>query len=81
MADLTRRRCKPCEGGVAPYNAQQVEELLRRALDEPASGRDRSQDADGPSDAGTSAPSARHESTNPQTQRGHAEPHERGSAD
>ena len=29
MADLTRRRCKPCEGGVAPYNAQQVEELLR----------------------------------------------------
>ena len=29
MTDLTRRRCKPCEGGVAPYNAQQAEELLR----------------------------------------------------
>jgi 4a-hydroxytetrahydrobiopterin dehydratase len=29
MTDLTRRRCKPCEGGVAPYDPKQVEELLR----------------------------------------------------
>src|SRR5262245_10766102 len=29
MTSLTRRRCKPCEGGVAPYNAKQIEELLR----------------------------------------------------
>ena len=59
----------------------QLDRLLTESGQADASGRDRSQDADGPSDAGTSAPSARHESTNPQTQRGHAEPHERGSAD
>ena len=28
MSDLTRKRCKPCEGGVAPYNAQQVKEMM-----------------------------------------------------
>ena len=28
MSELTRKRCKPCEGGVAPYNAQQVTEMM-----------------------------------------------------
>ena len=28
MSDLVNKRCKPCEGGVAPYNAQQVQEML-----------------------------------------------------
>ena len=28
MNDLVRKRCKPCEGGVAPYNAQQTKEML-----------------------------------------------------
>ncbi|MEK6244107.1 MAG: 4a-hydroxytetrahydrobiopterin dehydratase [Pseudomonadota bacterium] len=28
MSELAARRCKPCEGGVAPYNAQQTKEML-----------------------------------------------------
>ena len=28
MNDLLQKRCKPCEGGSAPYNAMQVEEML-----------------------------------------------------
>ena len=28
MTDLVNKRCKPCEGGVAPYNAQQTKEML-----------------------------------------------------
>jgi 4a-hydroxytetrahydrobiopterin dehydratase len=30
MSDLARRKCKPCEGGVAPYNTQQTAELLKQ---------------------------------------------------
>jgi 4a-hydroxytetrahydrobiopterin dehydratase len=30
MTDLARRKCKPCEGGVAPYSAEQAQELLRQ---------------------------------------------------
>ena len=30
MSDLARRKCKPCEGGVAPYNAQQTAELMKQ---------------------------------------------------
>ena len=30
MTDLVNKRCKPCEGGVAPYNAQQTKEMLAR---------------------------------------------------
>jgi len=29
MNDLTRKKCKPCEGGVAPYAEQQVQQMLR----------------------------------------------------
>ena len=28
MNDLVKKRCKPCEGGVAPYNATQTKEML-----------------------------------------------------
>ena len=28
MSDLTAKRCKPCEGNVAPYNAQETGEML-----------------------------------------------------
>ena len=28
METLVKRKCKPCEGGVAPYSAQQAKELL-----------------------------------------------------
>ena len=28
MSDLAAKRCKPCEGNVAPYNAQQAVEML-----------------------------------------------------
>ena len=28
MSDLARRKCKPCEGGVAPYTEPQAKELL-----------------------------------------------------
>ena len=28
MNDLGKKRCKPCEGGVAPYSAQQTQEML-----------------------------------------------------
>jgi 4a-hydroxytetrahydrobiopterin dehydratase len=28
MSELAAKRCKPCEGGVAPYNAQQTKEML-----------------------------------------------------
>ena len=27
--DLAERRCKPCEGGVAPLNREQSEQLMR----------------------------------------------------
>jgi 4a-hydroxytetrahydrobiopterin dehydratase len=30
MSDLAERKCKPCEGGVAPYNAQQTKDLLKQ---------------------------------------------------
>jgi 4a-hydroxytetrahydrobiopterin dehydratase len=30
MTDLAKRKCKPCEGGVAPYNAQQTKEMLQQ---------------------------------------------------
>ena len=30
MNELARRKCKPCEGGVAPYNASQTAELLKQ---------------------------------------------------
>ena len=28
MTELAKRKCKPCEGGVAPYTADQAKELL-----------------------------------------------------
>jgi len=28
MNDLAKKKCKPCEGGVAPYTAQQAKDLL-----------------------------------------------------
>ena len=28
MDDLARKKCKPCEGGVAPYSAEQAKEML-----------------------------------------------------
>jgi len=28
MDDLARKKCKPCEGGVAPYSVEQSKELL-----------------------------------------------------
>jgi len=28
MTELAKRKCKPCEGGVAPYSAEQAKELL-----------------------------------------------------
>jgi 4a-hydroxytetrahydrobiopterin dehydratase len=30
MTDLARKKCKPCEGGVVPYNAQQSADLLKQ---------------------------------------------------
>jgi 4a-hydroxytetrahydrobiopterin dehydratase len=30
MTDLAARKCKPCEGGVAPYSAAEAGELLAR---------------------------------------------------
>ena len=30
MSELTKKRCKPCEGGVAPYNPQQTAEMLTK---------------------------------------------------
>ena len=30
MTGLASRRCKPCEGGVAPYSAAQAKRLLRQ---------------------------------------------------
>ena len=30
MTELAKQKCKPCEGGVAPYNEQQAKELLRQ---------------------------------------------------
>jgi 4a-hydroxytetrahydrobiopterin dehydratase len=29
MTELTKRKCKPCEGGVAPYTDAQAREMLR----------------------------------------------------
>ncbi|MBI2754250.1 MAG: 4a-hydroxytetrahydrobiopterin dehydratase [Betaproteobacteria bacterium] len=29
MTDLAQRKCKPCEGGVAPYSAQEAQEMLK----------------------------------------------------
>ena len=28
MEELAKRKCRPCEGGVAPYSAEQAKELL-----------------------------------------------------
>jgi 4a-hydroxytetrahydrobiopterin dehydratase len=30
MTDLAKRKCKPCEGGVAPYGAGEAQALLRQ---------------------------------------------------
>jgi 4a-hydroxytetrahydrobiopterin dehydratase len=30
MTELLKKHCKPCEGGTAPYNAEQTKELLRQ---------------------------------------------------
>ena len=30
MNELARKKCKPCEGGVAPFNAQQTKEMLAK---------------------------------------------------
>ena len=30
MTDLAKQKCKPCEGGVAPYNEQQAKEMLKQ---------------------------------------------------
>ena len=30
MSELAKKRCKPCEGGVAPYNPQQTAEMLKK---------------------------------------------------
>ncbi len=29
MSDLTTKKCKPCEGGVAPYGAAEAREMLK----------------------------------------------------
>ncbi|HXJ08005.1 MAG TPA: 4a-hydroxytetrahydrobiopterin dehydratase [Burkholderiales bacterium] len=29
MTELAKRKCKPCEGGVPPYSAQQAKEMLK----------------------------------------------------
>ena len=29
MSELANKRCKPCEGGVAPYNDQQTKDMLK----------------------------------------------------
>jgi 4a-hydroxytetrahydrobiopterin dehydratase len=31
--DLSKKRCKPCEGGIAPLNQQEVEEYLKQITD------------------------------------------------
>jgi 4a-hydroxytetrahydrobiopterin dehydratase len=30
MSDLTTKKCKPCEGGVAPYGAAEAGEMLKQ---------------------------------------------------
>jgi 4a-hydroxytetrahydrobiopterin dehydratase len=30
MSDLAKQKCKPCEGGVAPYSEQQAREMLKQ---------------------------------------------------
>ena len=30
MSDLVTKHCKPCEGGVAPYNAGQTKDMLKQ---------------------------------------------------
>lgn len=30
MSELTSKTCLPCEGGVAPFNMQQIEEMLKQ---------------------------------------------------
>jgi 4a-hydroxytetrahydrobiopterin dehydratase len=30
MSDLATRKCKPCEGDVAPYSAQQANDMLKQ---------------------------------------------------
>ena len=30
MTDLAKMKCKPCEGGVAPYTDPQIKEMLRQ---------------------------------------------------
>jgi 4a-hydroxytetrahydrobiopterin dehydratase len=29
MTELAKRKCKPCEGGATPYDAQQTKEMLK----------------------------------------------------
>lgn len=30
MSELAERRCKPCEGGMAPYSREQAEDLMKQ---------------------------------------------------
>jgi 4a-hydroxytetrahydrobiopterin dehydratase len=30
MTELAKRKCKPCEGGLAPYSGEQARELLKQ---------------------------------------------------
>jgi len=30
MSTLTSKKCKPCEGGVAPYSAEQAKDMLKQ---------------------------------------------------
>ena len=30
MSELAKKKCKPCEGGVAPYTPEQAKELLKQ---------------------------------------------------
>ena len=30
MSDLATRKCKPCEGGVAPYSAAEAQQMLKQ---------------------------------------------------
>ena len=30
MSELAKKKCKPCEGGVAPYSAAQAQEMLKQ---------------------------------------------------
>jgi hypothetical protein len=39
VSDLATQKCKPCEGGVAPYTAQQAKEKLQEARVQRADGK------------------------------------------